>query len=78
VNAEFVAKLAALDDQLRSATEDGAWKVDLSGFNEQGGRAEQARQEGKHEEALKYYMHAISYMMAQLREQSRRRGEPPL
>ncbi len=78
VNAEFVGKLAALVDQLRSATEGGDWKVDLGGFNQHGRRAEQATREGKFEEALKHYMHAISYMMAELREQSRRTGQAPL
>ncbi len=78
VNGEFVGKLAALVDQLRSATEDGNWKVDLSGFNQHASRAQQASREGKHQEALQHYMHAISYMMAELREQSRRTGETPL
>ena len=78
VNAEFIGKLAALVDQLRSATEGGDWKVDLGGFNQHGKHAEQATREGKFEEALKHYMHAISYMMAELREQSRRTGQAPL
>jgi PPM family protein phosphatase len=78
VNAEFVGKLAALVDQLRSATDGGDWKVDLSGFNQHASSAEQAQRAGKHEQALQHYMHAISYMMAELREQSRRTGETPL
>jgi serine/threonine protein phosphatase PrpC len=78
VNAEFIGKLAALVDQLRSATEGRDWKVDMGGFNQHGTHAEQATLEGKFEEALKHYMHAISYMMAELREQSRRTGEAPM
>ncbi|NLX53965.1 MAG: serine/threonine-protein phosphatase [Planctomycetaceae bacterium] len=78
VNGEFVGKLAGLVDQLRSATEDGNWKVDLSGFNQHASHAQQASREKKHQEALQHYMHAISYMMAELREQSRRTGETPL
>ncbi|MHB0956412.1 MAG: PP2C family protein-serine/threonine phosphatase [Pirellulaceae bacterium] len=72
INAEFIHKLAALVDQLRSATDGPDWKVDVSGFNQHGAQAEKAAREGKFEEALKHYVHAISFMMAELREQHRR------
>jgi PPM family protein phosphatase len=75
VNAPFVGKLAALVDQLRAATDGGDWKVDLGGFNQHAKRGEQAAREGLFDAALKHYVHAISYMMSELREQSRRTGE---
>jgi len=78
VNAPFIARLAALCEQLRSATRDDAWIVDLGGFDQHARRAEAATAAGQYEEALRHYMHAISYMMAELREQSRRTGETPL
>jgi protein phosphatase len=77
VNAGFIGRLAALVDQLRSATEGANWKVDLGGFNQHRIQAETATREGKFEEALKHYVHAISYMMAELREQHRRTGQNP-
>jgi protein phosphatase len=78
VNAEFVQKLAGLLAQLRSATQEGKWRVNLDNFNQFGTLAEQATRNGRYDEALRHYVHAISFMMAELREQSRRRGEAPL
>ncbi|MHB8973827.1 MAG: PP2C family protein-serine/threonine phosphatase [Pirellulaceae bacterium] len=77
VNAEFIGRLAALVDQLQSATEGANWKVDFGGFNQLRIQAEKATSAGKFEEALKHDVHAISYMMAELREQHRRTGKDP-
>ncbi len=78
VNAEFIQKLSVLVEQLRSATAGGDWRVDLGGFERLSAQAETAAQAGKYDEALTHYVHAISYMMAELREQSRRKGQSPL
>jgi PPM family protein phosphatase len=77
INAEFIGRLAALVDQLRSATDGADWKVDLGGFNQHAAQAEKATRAGNFEQALQHYVHAISYMMAELREQHRRTGEGP-
>jgi len=77
-NAGLTGKLAQLVDELRSATEEGQWSVDVQGFNVQCEAAEQAAGRNEHESALKHYVHAISYMMKELRRQGRQRdGQAP-
>lgn len=78
VNADFTERLEALVDQLRSATDGESWAVDLQGFDDQCRAAREAAQAGRFQAALKDYVHAISFMMSELREQSRRsNGKPP-
>ncbi len=78
VNATFTDRLAALVTQLRSATEGEQWAVDLRGFDAQCRSAEQAAAQGQFQSALQDYVHAISFMMNELREQSHRgNGKPP-
>lgn len=72
VNARLADKLAALAEQLRSATEAGQWKVDTSGFEKRCRAAEESASQGDFDQALSKYVHAISYMMNELREQSGR------
>ncbi len=72
VNASFTGKLSALVEQLRSATADEDWAVDMHGFDAQCKMAERAAKNGQHEAALRSYVHAMSFMMSELREQSRR------
>ena len=78
VNAEFTSKLASLVEQLRAATDESNWTVDLRPFNKHCAAAEEATRAAEFEAALRHYVHAISYMMAELREQSRRAGGSPL
>ena len=78
VSNTLTDRLAALVNQLRSATEGEQWTVDVQGFDVQCRAAEQAVGEGQYESALRHYVHAISYMMNELREQSHRaNGKPP-
>ncbi len=78
VNATFTDRLAALVDQLRSATEGERWAVDLRGFDAQCQSAKQAAAKGQYRSALRDYVHAVSFMMSELREQSHRsNGKPP-
>ena len=77
VNAEFVGRLATLTEQLSLATEGSEWKVDRGGFDQLREQAETASREGAFDEVLKHYVHAISYMMAELREQHRRADGNP-
>lgn len=78
VNVEFVGTLSSLVEQLRLATEGGDWRVDLEGFQRLSRQAQAATQAGHYDQALTHYVRAISYMMAELREQSRRTGQSPL
>lgn len=72
INAEFVNRLATLTEQLKLATEGPDWKVDRDTFNQFRTQAEQAARQSAFPDALKHYAHAISHMMAELREQHRR------
>ena len=74
VNAPLVQKLAELVEQLRSAIEESQWSVDVLGFSERCHQAESAAGDRQFETALRHYVRAISYMMAELREQGRRDG----
>ncbi len=77
-NGKFVQKLAALVQQLRTATEEEGWAVDIHGFNAQCREAENAAQNSEYITALQKYVHAISFMMSELRKQSRRgNGQTP-
>ena len=77
VGAELIGRLAALVDQLRSATQGGHWVVNMQKFETQCRAAEQAAGSSQHVTALKRYISAISFMMSELREQARR-GHNPL
>ena len=78
VNAEFVGRLAALTDQLRSATEGAELESrPRAGSTSCAVRPNRPRAKAQFEEALKHYVHAISYMMAELREQHRRTRQGP-
>jgi len=79
-NAAFTDKLAGLVAQLQSAIEGEKWSVDVQGFHAQCDAAKKAAANRQYKSALQTYVHAISYMMSELREQSRRRGNgtPPL
>lgn len=77
-NTTITDRMAALVDQLRSATEGEQWAVDVQGFDTRCGTAEQAVAKTQYALALKHYVDAISFMMSELRKQSRRsNGKPP-
>lgn len=79
VDSRMTDKLAALVEQLRSAIEGEEWAVDVSGFSARCDAALRAATRRDFSGALRHYVHAISYMMSELREQSRRHGNdrPP-
>lgn len=72
--AKIIGKLALLAEQLRSATENTRWTVDLPGFNRLCENADKAAATAQFDTALKEYVHAITFMMNELREQKRRGG----
>lgn len=74
ISSRLVQTLAGLVDQLRAATEESQWAVDVTGFNQRCQQAEQAARQQQYATALPHYVRAISFMMAELREQSRRSG----
>lgn len=76
-NAGLIGKLAELVEELRSATEEGQWDVDVQGFDFQCRAAEQAVAREEYESALKHYVYAISYMMKELRTQGQQSDGPP-
>jgi len=72
VDTQFVESLAAVVDELREATQGGKWEVNLPAFDTYCTAASQAVASGEHKKALAEYVHAISFMMNELREQRRR------
>jgi serine/threonine protein phosphatase PrpC len=75
VNADFLSGLSSLVQQLRSATDGADWAVDLERFDRLCQSADQAAASGQNDLALRQYAHAITHMMSELREQSRRGGK---
>ena len=61
--------------QLRQATEEEQWAVDLQGFNDRCQDATKAATAGQYESALKSYVYAMSFMMNELRSQGRRQQD---
>jgi serine/threonine protein phosphatase PrpC len=72
VDNQFVERLAVVVEELREATQDGKWAVNLPAFDTYCTAATQAVASGEHKKALAEYVHAISFMMNELREQRRR------
>jgi protein phosphatase len=71
-NETVVGNLAQLLEQLRAAASDGQWSVDWTKFNGFTDRGKAAAQRRDYASALREYVHAIRYMMNQLRSQGRR------
>jgi hypothetical protein len=72
VDTHTVERLAEVVDELREATQDGQWQVNLAAFDAYCATAKRAVAEGQHKQGLAEYMHAVSFMMNELREQRRR------
>ena len=72
VDVEFVERLEEVVEELRDATRGGQWEVDLAAFDAYCAAAKRAVATGEFKDALAAYMHAISFMMSELREQRRR------
>ena len=72
VDVEFVERLEEVVKELREATQGGQWEVDLAAFDAYCMAATQAVAAGEFKNALAEYVHAISFMMSELREQRRR------
>jgi hypothetical protein len=62
-----VGRLAEIAQQLREAASRGDWVLDWSRFNEMLAQAAAATQAADHAQAATEYLHAISFMMAQLK-----------
>lgn len=69
-DADFAARLADLDRQLREAAANAHWKIDWDAFCKHESAAAAAACAGNHLEAVREYCRAISCMMEQLRHQS--------
>jgi len=68
-NGQFTDQLTEMVDQLRDAATKEQWTIDWSRFNGYRDRAEAAKQSGDQAAATREYLHAISFMMVQLRHQ---------
>lgn len=66
-DAVFVDRLTEIVQQLRDAAAKENWALDWDHFNRLHGRADAARQVGKHAEAIFEYFQAIRFMMARAR-----------
>ncbi len=64
----FVDKLRQTTEQLRKAAEEEQWQIDWQHFNDLRDKAELAAKKENYVSSVREYAHAISFMMAQLRE----------
>jgi protein phosphatase len=76
VGSDFVSRLAGLAKELREATVGTNWTIDWDPFNDHESRAADAAQAARWSEAVREYCQAISFMMAQLRQQQEHRERP--
>ncbi len=75
-NPEFAKQLAGVARELRDAATGENWTVDWGRFNAQMDRATAASQEGNYAQATGQYAQAISFLMAELKQQRRGGGAP--
>jgi protein phosphatase len=68
-NAERVAALCQMAQQLREAAKEEHWTLDWSRFNAFGDQAQSALVRGDYGRAVRDYALAISYMMSEIRRQ---------
>lgn len=68
-NADLLTRLTDIIQQLRDAAENEQWTVDWTGFERFIAQASSATQSGNLVQAAREYLHAISFLMAQLRQQ---------
>jgi protein phosphatase len=74
-NRDFVGRLTEIVRQLRDAATEANWVVDWSRFNAFLDRAAAAAQSADHPQSAREYLHAISFMMAELKHQRGSAGE---
>jgi protein phosphatase len=74
-DAPFVARLAEIVQQLRDAATKEAWTIHWEEFHAQGRKADAAAASRDHAEAVRAYCRALTFMMAELRNQRARK--PP-
>lgn len=67
-NAELLGRLTGILNQLRDAAAREKWQVDWAGFERFTTQAASASQSGNMVEAAREYLHAISFLMAELRQ----------
>ena len=68
-NAERVAVLCGMSQQLREAAKDEHWTLDWNRFNAYGEQAQAALAGGDYRRAVREYALAISFMMSEIRRQ---------
>lgn len=74
INNEFVDKLAKVVKQLREAATEESWTVDWNRFNEFDARAMACAERRDYGGAVREYGHAMSFMMAEIRGQRKKKG----
>jgi protein phosphatase len=74
-DAEAVAVLCQMAQQLREAAKEEHWTLDWSRFNSLGERAQAALTAGDFAGAVRHYALAISFMMNEIRHQPSRKDE---
>jgi hypothetical protein len=72
-DAERVAVLCQMAQQLREAAKDEHWTLDWTRFNAHGEQAQTALLAGDHTRAVREYALAISFMMSEIRRQPARK-----
>jgi serine/threonine protein phosphatase PrpC len=72
-NAERVAELCKMAQQLREAAKDEHWTLDWAKFNQFGENAQAALVKADFVEAVRQYALAISFMMSEIRHQPSRK-----
>jgi protein phosphatase len=74
-NAESVAILCQMAQQLRDAAKDEHWTLDWSRFNALGEQAQAALAAGNYTKAVRDYALAITFMMYEIRHQGMRKDQ---
>jgi PPM family protein phosphatase len=71
---DFLKKLFATANELRTAAEEGQWEIDWDRFTELCNSAEQARQSGQWQAAVRDGTQAISFLLQELRNQTAKKA----
>lgn len=72
---DFVAQLAGIAEEMRSAADEEQWDLDRKPFNDHCRKAHEALDAGRFGEAVRHYGLSISYLLAQLRKRGIRRHD---
>ena len=68
-NAQFIARVDQIAEELRQAAEAGGWAIDWDRFNAHAARARQAAESLQYPQAAREYWLAVSFMMDELKSQ---------